>query len=288
MSKLRTHVGLCVLVLFGSHLHARVAPVTLSAGKYTASRTVLTTGYGPKLNTLVTGVGFGSRASRDNSTFRNGRHGYPRVSLERLDVDNYATRADALHTHREGLVAARHDGEVTDKAGDQKALALIGLSVMDHHLPSLGQRETAKAAWDALEAVYKAKSMARRVALKREMNSLKKAADEPMGQVRGARQGPAGPAGWPPVWSPRTRRSRRLCWRGCRRTTTSSWRCWRPPPARWIWTCCSASCSRRSSACLRPTCQRSPGPTLGRRSVHLAAAGRGLRRAASIARSSAT
>ena len=51
---------------------------------------------------------------------------------------------------------------------------------MDHHLPSLGQRETAKAAWDALEAVYKAKSMARRVALRREMNSLKKAAEEPM------------------------------------------------------------------------------------------------------------
>ena len=70
--------------------------------------------------------------------------------------------------------------EVTDTDGDQKALALIGLSVMDHHLPSLGQRETAKAAWDALEAVYKAKSMARRVALKREMNSLKKAAEEPM------------------------------------------------------------------------------------------------------------
>ena len=43
---------------------------------------------------------------------------------------------------------------------------------MDHHLPSLGQRETAKAAWDALESVYKAKSMARRVALKREMNLL--------------------------------------------------------------------------------------------------------------------
>jgi len=72
-----------------------------------------------------------------------------------------------------------NDGEVTDTDGDQKALALIGLSVMDHHLPSLGQRETAKAAWDALEAVYKAKSMARRVALKREMISLK-AAEEPM------------------------------------------------------------------------------------------------------------
>ena len=67
----------------------------------------------------------------------------------------------------------------SDTDGDQKALALIGLSVMDHHLPS-GQRETAKAAWDALESVYKAKSMARRVALKREMNSLKKAAEEPM------------------------------------------------------------------------------------------------------------
>ena len=76
---------------------------------------------------------------------------------------------------------ARHQRrEVTNTDGDQKALALIGLSVMDHHLPSLGQRETAKAAWDALESVYKAKSMARRVALKREMNSLKKAAEEPM------------------------------------------------------------------------------------------------------------
>ena len=33
-----------------------------------------------------------------------------------------------------------NDGEVTDTDGDQKALALIGLSVMDHHLPSLVQR----------------------------------------------------------------------------------------------------------------------------------------------------
>ena len=106
-----------------------------------------------------------------------------RVSLERLDVDNYAPWSVRMRFTLISRGLWKHvinDGEVTDTDGDQKALALIGLSVMDHHLPSLGQRETAKAAWDALESVYKAKSMARRVALKREMNSLKKAAEEPM------------------------------------------------------------------------------------------------------------
>ena len=56
-----------------------------------------------------------------------------RVSLERLDVDNYATWSVRM---RFTLIARGlwehviNDGEVTDKAGDQKALALIGLSVM--------------------------------------------------------------------------------------------------------------------------------------------------------------
>ena len=93
-----------------------------------------------------------------------------RMSLERLDVDNYSTWAVRMRFTLISKGLWKHvinDGEVTDKDGDQKALALIGLSVMDHHLPMLGQRETAKAAWDALAAVYKAKSMARRVALTR-------------------------------------------------------------------------------------------------------------------------
>ena len=53
-----------------------------------------------------------------------------RVSLERLDVDNYATWSVRM---RFTLIARGlwehviNDGEVTDKAGDQKALALIGL-----------------------------------------------------------------------------------------------------------------------------------------------------------------
>ena len=66
-------------------------------------------------------------------------------------------RADAPHTHTSRGLSKHviNDGEVAETDGDQKALALIGLSVMDHHLPSLGQWETAKAAWDALEAVYK-------------------------------------------------------------------------------------------------------------------------------------
>ena len=84
-----------------------------------------------------------------------------RVSLERLDVDNYATWSVRMRFTLISRGLWKHvinDGEVTDTDGDQKALALIGLSVMDHHLPSLGQRETAKAAWERVVTIIRLRS----------------------------------------------------------------------------------------------------------------------------------
>ena len=57
------------------------------------------------------------------------------------DVDNYATWCVRMRFTLISKGLWKHvinDGEVTDTDGDQKALALIGLSVMDHHLPIAG------------------------------------------------------------------------------------------------------------------------------------------------------
>ena len=56
-----------------------------------------------------------------------------RVSLERLDVDNYSTWAVRMRFTLISKGLWEHvinDGKVTDTAGDQKALALIGTVVV--------------------------------------------------------------------------------------------------------------------------------------------------------------
>jgi hypothetical protein len=61
---------------------------------------------------------------------------------------------------------------------DEKALALIGLHVRDHHLSTLAECTTAKAAWDKLAAIHKAKSGARRMLLRKELMALALKEDE--------------------------------------------------------------------------------------------------------------
>lgn len=105
-----------------------------------------------------------------------------RISVEPLDVNNYAVwsvRMKYFLTSK-GYWKVVEDGPQEDRELDHKALALIGLSVKDHHLSTLEEHDTAKGAWEALRAMYKAKSTARRLQLKRELNSLKKAAEEPL------------------------------------------------------------------------------------------------------------
>jgi len=100
-----------------------------------------------------------------------------KYSIEKLDIDNYATWSANMRwlLTLKTLSAAIEPAEdqAVDAAVDQKALALIGLYVADHHKSTLAGCETANEAWEALKAVYKAKSNARRLHLLRELHNLK-------------------------------------------------------------------------------------------------------------------
>ena len=104
-----------------------------------------------------------------------------KLYVERLDVDNYATWRSKIKflLITKGLwTAVAGDSIDTDK--DAKALALIGLHVKDHHLPELENCSSAKAAWERLEAIYQAKSNARKRQLRKELSQLKMGATEPL------------------------------------------------------------------------------------------------------------
>ena len=107
-----------------------------------------------------------------------------RVAIERLDVHNYctwATRIRWLLMQKDLWTCVDPSGDAIEDAGKScKALAVIGLSVADHHLPVLANCPTARAAWEKLETIFQAKSTARRLLLKRQLNFLRKGPDEPL------------------------------------------------------------------------------------------------------------
>lgn len=101
--------------------------------------------------------------------------------IERLDVSNYATWRDRMESVL--IVKDLWDAVTADNprpANDRKALALIKLSVKDHHLPILATCTTAKAAWDTLAEIYQAKSNARTRELRKELTKLKMGQEEPL------------------------------------------------------------------------------------------------------------
>jgi hypothetical protein len=104
------------------------------------------------------------------------------VTIEHLDVNNYGTwsyRMKMLLMNK-GLWAMVEDaaGEKTLKL---KALSLIALHVKDHHLPTLmSAGEDPKLAWTMLENIHKAKSIARQLQLRRDINALRKGSSEPL------------------------------------------------------------------------------------------------------------
>ncbi|GAB4815357.1 hypothetical protein N2152v2_002403 [Parachlorella kessleri] len=102
-------------------------------------------------------------------------------TVELLDVDNYATWRSKMKflLITKGLWAAVV-GDCIDRDKDAKALALIGLHVRDLHLPVLERCTTAKGAWEQLEAVYQAKSNARKRQLRKELSQLRMGAAEPL------------------------------------------------------------------------------------------------------------
>jgi len=103
------------------------------------------------------------------------------TAIEALDVDNYATWRSKMKflLITKGLWTTV-TGDSIDAEKDAKALAQIGLHVKDHHLPMLERCTTAKEAWEQLEAVYQAKSNARKRQLRKELSQLKMAPTEPL------------------------------------------------------------------------------------------------------------
>lgn len=111
------------------------------------------------------------------------------ITIEPLDQHNYGTwsqRMQCVLIHK-GLWSAIElttEGTTTREQAStaisisQKALALIGLNVKDHHLPTVMSCTTAKEAWDKLAAIYKSKTNARRLQLRQELATLKMEAPE--------------------------------------------------------------------------------------------------------------
>lgn len=104
------------------------------------------------------------------------------VRVELLDIDNYDTWSCDMKwlLISRGLWDAIADPENAEAAVDMKALAAIGLHVTKHHKASVLACNSASAAWTMLEAAYQAKSNARRLQLRRELNALKMSANEPL------------------------------------------------------------------------------------------------------------
>jgi hypothetical protein len=100
---------------------------------------------------------------------------------EPLDVHNYRTwsiRMKALLQEKQ-LWSAVTSNEA-DATNNEKALALLVGNVKDHHLSALSTCDTAKAAWELLETAYQARSNARKLQLRREINGLKMLPGEPL------------------------------------------------------------------------------------------------------------
>jgi hypothetical protein len=112
-----------------------------------------------------------------------------RVAIEPLDVDNYNVWKIRMEAYlvQKGLADPLTVAAPTDaarlaewKIQDAKARALITMNVRDHHLTTVTKCTSAKLAWKALEDTFQAKTNARKLHLRREMNSLRKEGAEPL------------------------------------------------------------------------------------------------------------
>lgn len=105
--------------------------------------------------------------------------GKTEVKIEPLGDDNYATwsiQVKFLLQHEElwDVTMAVEEDDVKDV----KAKCLIGMHVKPQHLSTVDAADNASEAWNALENIFQQRSTARRLKLKRQLNSLKKLPSE--------------------------------------------------------------------------------------------------------------
>ena len=102
-----------------------------------------------------------------------------RVLIDKLDNHNWGIwrrkfRALLLSKRLGGVI----DGTDEDKDNSSQVLGLIQLHLSDAYHSMADDVATAKALWDKLEATFTAQNNARRLLLRQELNSLKKAPTE--------------------------------------------------------------------------------------------------------------
>ncbi len=105
-----------------------------------------------------------------------------KTGVERLDLDNYHTwsiRVECLLVSK-GLWDHTQTTGGTDRAGDAKARAGIGMHLAEQHLETFAEHKTAKLLWEALADLFKTKSQARRLQLKQELSALHLESGEPL------------------------------------------------------------------------------------------------------------
>ena len=115
-----------------------------------------------------------------------------KVSVTKLNEENYATwstRVRFLLVSKGIWDAVEHPAtSSTAHKDDGKALALIGLAVEDQFLPCVGRCKTAREAWEALADIYKSRSNARVLILKRQLTSMVLGESEPLTKYIGRAQ----------------------------------------------------------------------------------------------------
>ena len=101
--------------------------------------------------------------------------------IEPLGVENYATwkvRMRLILVSKGLWSAVTGEEDKVDQKQSELALALIGLSVQDFHLTTVGQCKTAKELWELLESTFQAKTNARRLQLRKDLLFIKKGSAE--------------------------------------------------------------------------------------------------------------
>ena len=102
-----------------------------------------------------------------------------RLGVPKLGVDNYVVWSKKIRFALtvKGLWSAITDPE---DPGNDKALAIIGLSLEDYNLPLIEDCDTAADAWDALKELHQSTCIADALRLKQELAGLSMGPGEPV------------------------------------------------------------------------------------------------------------
>jgi hypothetical protein len=109
-----------------------------------------------------------------------------KINIKSLNGENYAMwsqRMEMLLVHKKLWKGVTKPEADADRSVEAKAL--IGLNVTEQYLGRVVAARNAKQAWDELEKVFRGKTTARKLQLKRELMTFKQESREPVAKYVG-------------------------------------------------------------------------------------------------------